>query len=239
MQNKILLLTVTAALVCSCTPVRTVYDANGNEVKEREGATVSSLNSHFEKEFQSSFMERKGKNGVPQTSSNRVSSFQKDLDNSRKMNNEYLTKAYGAVRDNNSRTAIYAGASSSSRYSRDRDRREKDRKMAYGTDMRPDFMNSSHGISHSSRYGANSQSRSSADGSSASGISGRTYSTGRSGYSTEDTNSYVAGRRGKTPRPKITNFRDYYRQTIESTRSLLGRDNNNNNTNNSRNNNGN
>jgi Zn-dependent peptidase ImmA (M78 family) len=37
MQNKILLLTVTAALVCSCTPVRTVYDANGNEVKAPNG----------------------------------------------------------------------------------------------------------------------------------------------------------------------------------------------------------
>ena len=114
-------------LLGACTPVRTVYDKYGEEVKESDGATQSDLNSRFEKEFESAFMEKKGKDGVPQTSSNRVSSFQKQLDESRKIQDEYHTKSYGAIRENDSRSVIYSGAGADSRYSRDSDRREKER----------------------------------------------------------------------------------------------------------------
>ena len=211
-------------LLCACTPVRTVYDRDGQEVKESEGATQSDLNSRFEKEFESAFMEKKGQDGVPQTSSNRVSSFQRQLDESRKIQDEYHTKTYGAVRENDSRSVIYSGASSASRYSGDSDRREKERKMAYGSDMRPDFMNPTHGISHSSRYGVDSSNRSSMDGVAGPAYRDSAYGTSSSDYSTEDSNWYVEGRRDKTPQPTITNFRDYYRQSIKSTRELLGRD---------------
>ena len=211
-------------LLCACTPVRTVYDRDGQEVKESEGATQSDLNSRFEKEFESAFMEKKGQDGVPQTSSNRVSSFQKQLDESRKIQDEYHTKTYGAVRDNDMRSVIYSGANADSRYSGDSDRREKERKMAYGSDMRPDFMNPTHGISHSTRYGVDSSSRSSMDGVTGPAYRDSAYATSSSDYSTEDSNWYVEGRRDKTPQPTITNFRDYYRQSIKSTRALLGRD---------------
>lgn len=211
-------------LLCACTPVRTVYDQYGKEVKESEGATQSDLNSRFEKEFESAFMEKKGQDGVPQTSSNRISSFQRQLDESRRIQDEYHTKTYGAVRENDSRTVIYSGATADSRFSRDSDRREKDRKMAYGSDMRPDFMNSTHGISHSSRYGVDSSSRSSMDGLAGPGYRDVGYATSESDYSTGDSNWYVENRRDKTPQPDITNFRDYYRQSIKSTRELLGRD---------------
>ena len=210
--------------LCDCTPVRTVYDQYGQEVKESEGATQSDLNSRFEKEFESAFMEKKGQDGVPQTSSNRVSSFQKHLDDSRRMQDEYLTKSYDARRENDSRSVIYAGASADSRYSRDADRREKDRKMAYGSDMRPDFMNPTHGISHSSRYGVDSTHLSSMDGVAGTGYHDAAYATSEADYDRDDANWYVEGRRDKTPQPTITNFRDYYRQSIKSTRELLGRD---------------
>lgn len=211
-------------LLCACTPVRTVYDKYGDEVKESEGATQSDLNSRFEKEFESAFMEKKGKDGVPRTSSDRVSSFQRQLDESRKIQDEYHTKAYGAVRENNSRSVIYSGAGVDSRYSADSDRREKDRKMAYGSDMRPDFMNPTHGISHSTRYGVDSSNRSSMDGMTGPGYHDSVYSTSESEYATSDSSGYVEGRRNKTPQPDITNFREYYRRSIESTRELLGRD---------------
>ncbi len=211
-------------LLGACTPVRTVYDKYGEEVKESDGATQSDLNSRFEKEFESAFMEKKGKDGVPQTSSNRVSSFQKQLDESRKIQDEYHTKSYGAIRENYSRSVIYSGAGADSRYSRDSDRREKDRKMAYGSDMRPDFMNPTHGISHSSRYGADSSDRSSMDGVQAPRYHDSSYATTGSAYSTADSDWYTEARRNKTPQPDITNFRDYYRQSIKSTRELLGRD---------------
>lgn len=208
--------------LCACTPVRTVYDQYGQEVKESEGATQSDLNSRFEKEFESAFMEKKGQDGVPQTSSNRVSSFQKHLDDSRRMQDEYLTKSYGALRENDSRAVIYSGADA--RYSRDDDRREKERKMAYGSDMRPDFMNPTHGISHSSRYGVDSTHRSSMDGVAGPGYHDSTYATPAADYDRDDANWYVEDRRDKTPQPTITNFREYYRQSIKSTRELLGRD---------------
>lgn len=211
-------------LLCACTPVRTVYDQYGEKVNESEGATHSDLNSRFEKEFESAFMEKKGKDGVPQTSSNRVSSFQKRLDESRRIQDEYHTKTYGAVRENDSRSVIYSGATADSRFAEDSNRREKDRKMAYGSDMRPDFMNPTHGISHSSRYGVDSSDRSSMDGLAGPGYRDVDYATSESDYSTSDSNWYVEGRRDKTPQPNITNFRDYYRQSIKSTRELLGRD---------------
>lgn len=211
-------------LLSACESVRTVYDRDGREVEEHEGATQSDLTSRFQGEFNAAFRENRDANGVPQATSGRVSSFQSALDNSRRNNNEYLTQEYGAATRNDSRNVIYAG--SNARYAGEDNRRERERRMAYGNNLRPDFMNETHGISHSQRYGPDASSRSSMDGVAASRAAGSSSYSGQSaGYSHTDSNSYVENRRNKTPQPQITNFREYYRQTINSTRSLLGRDN--------------
>lgn len=211
-------------ILCACEPVRTVYDSNGQEVEESEGATISDLNSRFEKEFQSSFMEKKTESGVPQTSSGKVSSFQKYLDDSRRLNKDYTTRSYGDASRNDLRSSTYADADT--RYARDNERYDKEAKVAYSTDMRPDFMNDSRGISHSSRYsGADDSHRSAMDGLAAPGYRGHEYDvTADAGYAHGDTDHYVEGRRDKTPAPTITNYRDYYRKTIQDTRALLNRE---------------
>lgn len=220
---SILLLSLTA--LCACQPVRTVYDENGQVLEESDAATVSDLNSRFEKEFQSSFTERKNSSGVPQTTSSRVSSFQKYLDDSRRAGSDYATHSYAGVKRDDSRSVAYTGASADTRYARDNDRREKDATIAYGSDMRPDFMNTTHGISHSQRYGAEHEQRSAMDGLAAPGYRGVVYDTAAdTGYARSDSDHYIENRRDKTPQPTITGYRDYYRKTIMDTRSLLGRD---------------
>lgn len=223
--HRTLLLTTMLTALCACQSVRTVYDANGQAVKETDGATISDLNSRFEKEFQSSFSERKTDSGVPQTSSNKVSSFQKYLDESRKIDSEYRTRSYDGLKRDDSRSVAYAGASADTRYARDNDRREKDSTIAYGSDMRPDFMNETHGISHAHRYSSDHTHRSSMDGLAAPGYRGTVYDTSAdSGYNRNNPDWYVEDRREKTPQPTITGYREYYRKTIMDTRSLLGRD---------------
>lgn len=207
--------------LCACEPVRTVYDENGRVVDDRPKNGESDLSSHFEDEFNAAFTEEKV-NGVPTATSKRVSAYQKKLDAARREDKEYLTHDYkGKLGETNLRGTLFS--EDGKRWDGNKRMAKSDR-QAYSTLARPDFMNETHGISHNSRNGANDASRMEA-GEHELGEHASRYSTNASRYHTADPNYYVAERRDKTPQPQITDFREYYRQSIKSTRALLNRDN--------------
>lgn len=207
--------------LCACEPVRTVYDANGKQVDDSPKMGESDLSSHFEDEFNAAFSEEKV-NGVPTARSKRVSQYQKQLDNARREDKEFSTHAYqGNLAKSNLRSNIFDG--NGKRWDGNK-RLDKSDKEAYDTTWRPDFMNETHGISHNNRNSANDASRMETEEHELGERASR-YSTGASRYQTSDPDYYIENRRSKTPQPEITNFRDYYRQSIKSTRALLNRDN--------------
>lgn len=207
--------------LCACEPVRTVYDANGKQVDDSPKMGESDLSAHFEDEFNAAFAEEKV-NGVPTARSKRVSQYQKQLDNARREDKEFSTHAYGGdLSKSNLRSNIFDG--NGKRWEGNKQFAKSD-KQAYDTSWRPDFMNETHGISHNNRNSANEATRMES-GEHELGERSSRYATNASRYHTSDPNYYVEHRRDKTPQPEITNFRDYYRQSIMSTRALLNRDN--------------
>ena len=95
MPLRLLTVALLALLCCSaCTPVRTVYDSMGNEVNEEENGGEKDLMSTFEKRFDAAFSEQKTTDGVPQTTSSKVSAFQRDLDEARRMDKSFSTGSF-------------------------------------------------------------------------------------------------------------------------------------------------
>lgn len=217
-MNKLLPILL-ACTLGACESVRTVYDANGNVVEEREPGGERDLSAHFQKQFGESFSEQKGASGVPQTISNRRSSFQKDIDEARRNDKEYATKAFGDVRRNDALSKAFSGSGKAYEGSG----RYLDRKMSAmaSTDMTPDFMNETHGISHSSRY-SGADRRSTAEGSSLPG-GDRRFATQSSRYDKAGGDGYIDSRRDKTPEPEITHYRDFQQKTIDETKDFIHR----------------
>lgn len=220
-------LTLALLLCCTaCTPVRTVYDEQGNVVKDDDdGGGEKDLMSTFEKRFDAAFSEQKTKDGVPQTTSSKVSSFQRELDDARRIDKPYATGSFDTGKHLDLREDGFAGASK--RYSSGKDGIEKTPNSMYSPDLRPDFMDESHhGISFSDRYaGADHDDRSDLEGRTRDDRDKIHHLTEREPYSTDQQNNYTEHRRNKTPQPTITDYQEYYRQHRNSVRQLLGRDN--------------
>lgn len=217
---KRLVIPVLVLLSVSCESVRTVYDANGNVVDEDAPGGEKDLMSHFEKQFSDSFSEQKGEDGVPVAKSKRVSRFQADIDGARREDKTFSTKSFLGKEGSDLRSVNYTGTKSYDGVKR----QEKDSRTAYSTDLRPDFMNETHGISSSQRYRHSADDRSEFEGASPLTEREHSYLTGRSHYDGSGQNGYIETRRDKTPPPDITNFRDYYRKTIKETRNMMGRE---------------
>ena len=224
MPARSAMLALSAILACaSCTPVRTIYDDQGNIVKDEPGGEKD-LVSTFEKRFNDSFSEHKTQDGVPQTTSSKVSSFQRQLDDARRIDKPFATGDFDTGKTLDLRSDGFAGAAK--RFDSGKDGIERMANSMYSTDLRPDFMNDSHGISHSNRYqGADKESRSSMEGMALNDRSKSHYLSDSIPYSTNQSNHYVEGRRNKTEQPTIMNYQEYYRQHRNSVRQLLGRDN--------------
>ncbi len=207
----------------SCQSVRTVYDENGQEVKDEPPGGEKDLMSHFESQFNASFSETRTKDGVPQATSTKRSRFQKDIDEARRGDKEYVTGAFGGVaRRDSLRSISFDGADKAFSGGKSYDGLKT---SPISRDLRPDFLNDSHGISHSDSYMDHSQ-RSAADGVvAATGGNTHGFSTDAEAYQTGQQSGYFESRRNRTPEPRIMDYRDYYRKTIEETRSMLGRDN--------------
>ena len=205
----------------ACESVRTVYDANGNVVEDKPAGQESDLASHFQKQFGESFSEKKGDSGVPQSISSRVSSFQKDIDEARGTgtDKQFATKGFSGSKSYDAISSKFADAGKSFSGS-DKQFGRKESSMA-STDMRPDFMNESHGISHSSRYGGDSK-RSGAEGRESSQGDMR-YATNTSRYNNAGPDGYMEERRNNSPEPEIIHYRDYQEKTINETKGFIHR----------------
>ncbi len=208
----------------ACTPVRTVYDSQGNVVKEdEEPGGEKDLMSTFEKRFDAAFSEKKTQDGVPMTTSSKVSPFQQELDNARKINKTFSTGNFDTGSRLDLRGDSFAGAAK--RFNTGKDGIAKAENAMYSTDLRPDFMNESHGISHSQRYKTDSSQRSS--------MEGRTVSTSNywldndEPYTTSTESGYIETRRNKAGQPTIIDHKDYYRQFRGGLKGLLGTENSN------------
>lgn len=225
MLPRLLIPALAGLLICAgCTPVRTVYDDQGNVVKDDEPGGEKDLMSTFEKRFDAAFSEQKTADGVPMTTSSKVSSFQRELDDARRIDKPFSTGSFDTGKTLDLREDGFAGASK--RFSSGKDGIEKTSNSMYSTDLRPDFMNESHGISRTRAYlGADHDDRSSLEGLALDERSKTHHLTDYEPYNTGQSNNYVENRRNKTSQPTIIDYQEYYRRHKNSVRQLLGRDN--------------
>lgn len=208
------------SLLPSCTSVRTVYDEYGNPVEESQPGQEKDIYQVMDSRFNASFSERRNKDGVPETASSRVSSYQRDIDAARAGGQTtYHTNSYnGFNRTSDIRSQSYAGTG---RAPIDRNQAYQTGSSAYSRDLRPDFLNESHGLAHSDYSGP--MGRSSMEGR-ASDAQGRSYATHASQYRAHTPSGYAQSRQSKTPQPAIIDHRDQNNPNVDRTRHLLGRD---------------
>ncbi len=208
----------------ACQTVRTTYDENGHEVKEHTGQERS-FEDYMQETFDSEVTRRKNKDGVPESSSSKVSRYQKAIDDARRDTSTFQTGSYSGTKsfDRNKNFsgagkafdtgAPYKGAFSNS---------------AYSKDLRPDFMSDTKGIySRDDAYADfGTGARSNSDGQAYAEFSSEhVYGTNSSNFSRDDASGYIESRRDNTAPPRIINHRDYYKKSLFETRALLGRDN--------------
>lgn len=218
-MKGVLLTSVSFFLLCACESVRTVYDEFGNEVKESQGGEKD-LSTHMEEKFNSSFSEKKNAQGVPVSVSNRVSSFQKELDGSSRVDKKFYTKQYDGASTNDTYSMTFAGAG-----------KKYGVKEAYTGNMgeridkelHPAFATSNKGIHGSGDAYAGAGSRYGQEGKSSSSA-GKNYNTNDSYYSHDMESGYIESRRNNTPPPRVMSRDEYYRKSIQDTRTMLGRD---------------
>ena len=222
MHHPIITSALLMTVLCSCESVRTVYDANGKVVQDHEGARERSLNDYFDEEFDSGFSEKQNAHGVPEATSKKVSSYQKDIDAARREDKEYSTGTYNPGGSNNYNNKRFADANQKFDSGKRFEGFSGD--SQFNTDMRPAFMSENKGISRTAYTGHSSGDRYSDENSNYDAHS-HIYATHNNNISTSDTSSYIESRREKWGKPTIINKGEYYKRTIEETRGLLGRDN--------------
>ena len=83
MKARLLLTLCLFCTLTACRSVRTVYDENGNEVKEHQGGERS-LEDYMQETFDKEVTRKKDDSGVPQSRSTKVSLYQKAIDEARK-----------------------------------------------------------------------------------------------------------------------------------------------------------
>lgn len=207
-------------MLCACEHERTVFDEFGNEVKpEDQMGGEKDLSSHMEAKFNAAFSEKKNAQGIPVAVSNRVSSFQKDLDGSSRASKEFSTKRYNGADSKDVYSMRFAGAG-----------KQYDVKEAYSggqgdridKELHPAFASESKGI-----YGTDDAYSGSGARYGREGVgnvnNGKKYDTEESYYSHEMESGYIESRRNNTPPPRVITRDEYYRKSIQDTRAILGR----------------
>ena len=219
---RIALMTSVLMALCACESVRTVYDEFGNVVKDSEPSSgEKDLTAHMEEKWNNSFSEKKNAQGIPQAVSNRVSSFQKELDGARSADKEFYTKSYDGASTKDVYSVSFAGAD-----------KKYGVKEAYGgglgeridKELHPAFASSSRGIYSTADAYARSNTRYGREGAS-SPVNGSSYLTNESYYNREMESGYFESRRNSMPAPRVMSRGEYYQKSIEETRMMLGRDN--------------
>ncbi len=218
----LLLLLASVLVLPACESVRTVYDEDGKVVTEDDtpGANETDLVSAFEKRFDTAFSEKRNAQGVPEASSQRVSSFQKELDRARSTEEDgYSTKLFGGLKRDDSRDRSYSGVKD---FGGNKQFADGELRSRFSTDNRPDFMNENRGLAHKDYEGGKAV-RYMGEGS-RSDDAGRVYDTPESRYQTDQQSGYFESRRNDTPAPPIYDHRDVHTREIMNIRNILGRD---------------
>ena len=207
--------------LCACESVRTVYDEFGNEVKEKEsGGGEKDLSAHLEEKWNNSFSVKKNDQGIPQAVSNRVSSFQKDLDEAGGTSKQFFTKNYDGAERSDVYSMNFAGAD-----------KKYGVKEAYtggmgeriDKELHPAFASSGKGIYSTADSYARADSRYAREGVSSPSADSR-YATQESFYNGQEEHGYFESRRESMPAPRVISRGEYYQKSIEETRMMLGRD---------------
>lgn len=218
---RIALVTGMLLLLCACESVRTVYDEFGNEVKEsKTGGGEKDLTAHMEEKWNNSFSEKKNDQGIPQAVSNRVSSFQKDLDDASGTGKQFFTKSYGGVSTNEAYAVSYAGAGKKFGVKEaytggDRGRIDKDLHPAFATAGKGVYSTADSYARAGSRYAQEGAGNVAAD---------RSFPTNESFYNGQAESGYFESRRESMPAPRVMSRGEYYQKSVEETRMMLGRD---------------
>lgn len=221
MMKRVIVAGMMVAL-CACESVRTVYDEFGNVVKESESSGgEKDLTAHMEEKWDKTFSEKKNDQGIPQAVSNRVSSFQKDLDGASSTDKQFFTKRYEGADTNDVYSMQFSGAGK--KYGVKEaytgglgERIEKELHPAFASSSRGIYSTADSYARGSARYGREGQSSASA---------GRSFYTRESYYTRQMEDGYIESRRETMPPPRVMTRGEYYQKSIEDTRTLLGREN--------------
>ncbi len=205
-------------LLSACATVRTVYDEQGNVVKEHDGGERD-FADYMEEKFNSSFSEKKTEQGIPQAVSNKVSSFQSKLDNSERIDKAFVTGDYAGVGESSLGGRSYSGAdksySMSGRYSSEEKRLDRQ--------LHPAFATGSRGIYGEDDVYADAREQAAVSGKK-SGMEGEFYTKETPYYSRSEESGYIETRRDNTPPPRVYSKDEYMGKTIDDVRTMLGRD---------------
>lgn len=206
--------------LCACKTVRTVYDEAGNVVEPDSGSGgEKDLTAHLEKQFNTSFSTKKTEDGVPLSVSDKVSRYQRDIDEARRMEKDYHTEAYSGAKDE-AYTMSFSEAgktfSTSEAYTGGLGKR-------FERDLHPAFATPTRGVYGSDDMFGQGDLRSAAERLIHPEV-GRVYRTEESSFSRDSLSGYVETRREKTPQPRVFSRDQYQRKTIDDTRAMLGRD---------------
>lgn len=208
-------------LLSSCGNIRTVYDEFGNVVpQDSEPGGEKDITSHMEAKFNAAFSEQRNEQGVPQTTSNRVSSFQKELDKARRTDDEFATGEFASAGSSDFYTMSFSGAGKEfnvkESYTGGRgDRIERELHPAFATDSKGIYAVGDSFLGSSARSAAEGEGNLAAD---------RTFFTPESSYTRDTQSGYFETRRDMTPPPPVMTRDEYYRKSIDETRTILGRD---------------
>ena len=146
---------------------------------------------------------------------------QRDLEKARGTTDRFSTRNFDTGSGLDWKNKSFAGASKE--FNTGKTAYDKRSNSMFSRDMQPDFMNESHGISHSDRYLSTADNRSSAEGRISETSS--YYISETAPFSTGETDHYFESRRDKAGQPVIIDHREYYKKHRQGIRELLGRDN--------------
>lgn len=209
-----------AMFLCACESERTVYDEYGNVVdtKAKSGGERD-FSEYMEEKFNTSFSEKKNDQGVPQAVSNRVSSYQAKLDESKRLDKTYMTGEYGGTMGSPMQGMNFSDSGKAFDTGRAYSDAEGKR---ISKELHPDFATETKGVYGVGDISVDAGKRSVHQGE-VSSMTGE-FPTNPSHYSRSTQSGYFESRRDHTPPPPVYTRDEYTRKTIRDTRSMLGRD---------------
>lgn len=219
-MRKWSILLLAGLCMVACKSERTVYDEYGQVVAQKPAhGRERDFADYMEEKFNSSFSEKKNDQGVPQAVSNRVSSFQSKLNDSKRIDKEYVTSSYAGAGDSALSGKSYAESDKS--YGANRRYVGSDKRL--DRDLNPAFATDSKGI-----YGRDDIYAGAAEQAAISGkkstMEGSYYTKESPYFSRSSESGYIETRKDRTPPPPVYSSDEYMGRTIEETRTLIGRD---------------